>query len=386
MKKKIYFDYAATTPVDPKVLKAMMPYFSDKFANSMSFHSMGQEVGEIIEDNREKLAGFIGAKPNEIIFTGSATESNNMVLKGIMEANKNKGNHLIISSIEHDCVLGSANFLEKNGFKVTYLDVDKNGFVKLDDLERSIDEKTVLVSIIHGNNEIGTIQDLKKIGEICKKNNVYFHTDASQSFGKVKIDVNKMNVDLMTASSHKIYGPKGAALLYIKEGIKIQPLFHGGGHEFGLRSSTLNTPAIIGFVKAAEIAMKNLEEENERISGLRDKLIDGILKNIKATALNGDRKERLSNNVNISFGLVEGESLLLELDDLGIECSTGSACSSKTLATSHVLLALGKTAVEAHGSIRFSLGRFTKESDVNYLLKVLPRAVEKLRQISPFKN
>jgi cysteine desulfurase len=385
MKKKIYFDYAATTPVDPKVLKEMMPYFSDKFANSMSFHSMGQEVSEIIEDNREKLAGFIGAKANEIIFTGSATESNNMVLKGIMEANKNNGNHLIISSIEHDCVLGSAKFLEKNGCKVTYLDVDKNGFVKLDDLERSIDEKTVLVSIIHGNNEIGTIQDLKKIGEICKKHNVYFHTDASQSFGKVKIDVEKMNIDLMTASSHKIYGPKGAALLYIKEGIKIQPLLHGGGHEFGLRSSTLNTPAIIGFVKAAEMAMENLEEENRRISGLRDKLIEGILKNIKGTALNGDRKERLSNNVNISFGLVEGESLLLELDDLGIECSTGSACSSRTLATSHVLLALGKTAVEAHGSIRFSLGRFTKESDVNYLLKVLPRAVEKLRQISPFK-
>lgn len=386
MKNKRYFDYAATTPVDSRVLKAMMPYFSDKFANSMSFHSMGQEVNEIIEDNREKMAGFIGAKSNEIIFTGSATESNNMVLKGIMEANKDKGNHVIISLIEHDCVFGNAKYLEKKGFKVTYLDVDKYGCVKLDDLERSIDKKTVLVSIIHGNNEIGTIQDLKAIGEVCKKHDVYFHTDASQSFGKVKIDVNEMKVDLLTASSHKIYGPKGAALLYIKEGIKIEPLLQGGGHEFGLRSSTLNTPAIIGFVKAAEIAIRDLDTEDKKITKLRDKLIEGILKNIKGTFLNGHPTKRLSNNVNISFGLIEGESLLLELDDLGIECSTGSACSSRTLAPSHVLLALGLSHVQAHGSIRFSLGRFTKESDVNYLLKVLPKAVDKFRQISPFKE
>lgn len=386
MGKKIYFDYASTTPVDPRVLKAMMPYFSDKFANSMSFHSMGQEINGIVEDNREKLAKIIGAKSKEIVFTGSATESNNFVLKGIMEANKEKGNHLIISKIEHDCVLNSARFLERNGFKVTYLDVDKYGFIDINELERSITDKTVLVSIIHGNNEIGTLQDLKVIGEVCKKHNVYFHTDASQSFGKVKIDVSELNIDLLTASSHKIYGPKGAALLYKKEGIKIQPLLHGGGHEFGLRSSTLNVPSIVGFVKASEIAYKNLEKENEKIRELRDKLIKGILKKVEGSRLNGHPTKRLSNNVSVSFDFVEGESLLLMLDDLGIECSTGSACSSMSLEPSHVLLALGLSHEQSHGTIRFSLGRFTKEKDIDYLLKVLPEVVNNLRKISPFKN
>jgi len=277
-------------------------------------------------------------------------------------------------------------WLKTHGFEITELPVDKNGFVKIADLEKVIRKDTILVSIIHANNEIGTIQNLKLLGAICKKHNIFFHTDASQSFTKIPIDVAKENIDLFTASSHKIYGPKGAGFLYLNSGIPITPLLHGGGHEKNLRSSTLNVPAIIGFAKAVEINLKNLKTENEKVIKLRDKLITGILKKIPNTKLNGDPKKRLANNANITFSFIEGESLLLELNNYGIYVSTGSACSSPSLAPSHVLMALGKNAEDAHGSIRFSLGRWTTEEEINYVLKVLPEIVERLRKFSPFKK
>ncbi len=384
--KKIYFDYAATTPLDPRVLKSMTPYFNKKFGNTMSLHSFGQEANEAVENARKMIANFIGTRNGKIIFTGSATESNNLAIKGIAFANRHKGKHIIISPIEHDCVLESATWLQNQGFAVTKLKVDKNGFIDLKQLEKSIRPDTLLVSIIHGSNEIGTVQDIAAIGHICRNKGVYFHTDASQSFGKIPIDVETMKIDLLTASSHKIYGPKGAGLLFIRKGILIEPILHGGGHESNLRSSTLNVPAIVGFAKAVEICQKEMVGENKRLTNLRNKLIKGILKNIKGTYLNGHPKKRLANNINISFPQVEGESLVLQLDLAGIACSTGSACSSRTLEPSYVLLALGLPPQGAHGSLRISLGRWTKEEDVDYLLKVLPEIVNKFRRISPFKN
>lgn len=383
MTKSIYLDYASTTPVDPRVLKAMLPYFSDKFGNTMSFHEMGAEALEAVEKARETIAKIINANLSEIIFTSSATESNNLALKGIAWANSNRGKHIIISSIEHDSVLNTANWLKTQGFTVTQLPVDKNGLINPKDLEKEIKKDTILVSIIHGNNEIGTVQDIKELGKICRKNNIYFHTDAVQSFGKISIDVVKDYVDLLTLSSHKIYGPKGTGLLYIRSGISITPLLHGGGHEQNLRSSTVNVPAIIGFTKAAEICHKE-KLENKKLVRLRDKLTNGIIKKIPNTKLNGDSKKRLPNNVNITFSFIEGESLLLELNSYGIYVSTGSACSSPKLKPSNVLMALGKNAEDAHGSIRFSLGRWTTDNDINYVLKVLPDIVKRLRKFSPF--
>ncbi|MDD4784990.1 MAG: cysteine desulfurase family protein [Candidatus Shapirobacteria bacterium] len=386
-KKSVYFDYAASTPIDPNVLSAMLPYFSQSFTgNTMSLHNLGTTASQVVESCRQSFASLLKVKPQEIIFTASATESNNTALKGIAFANKNKGKHIIISSIEHDCVLNSAKWLKSQGFEITQIPVDKYGHLNLDMLKKSIRKDTILVSIIHGNNEIGTIQNIDKIGQICHNRKVYFHTDASQSFTKVPIDLSKLNIDLLTASSHKIYGPKGAALLYIKSGTNITPLLHGGGHEFGLRSSTLNLPAVVGFTEAAKIATTNFDKENPYLINLRDYLIKNILKSIPDSFLNGDPKNRLSNNVNISFARVEGESLLLELDYHGISASTGSACSSLSLEPSHVLLAIGLKPEQAHGSLRFSLGRFTTKTEVDYLLKVLPQVINKFRQISPFKS
>lgn len=383
--KKIYFDYAATTPVDPRVLKTMLPYFNKKFGNTMSLHSFGSEAYTAVENARKNIAKFINSQTKEIIFTASATESNNLALKGIAFANKHKGKHIIISAIEHDCVLESAQWLTKQGFEVSELSVDEYGLINLKQLEKLISKETILISIIHANNEIGTIQDLVAIGKICKAKNIYFHTDASQSFGKIPIDVKQMNIDLLTASSHKIYGPKGAALLFIKNNVIIQPILHGGGHENKLRSSTLNVPAIVGFSKAVEICKNEMTSENKRLTLLRDRLIKNILSNIQGSYLNGHPVKRLANNINISFPFVEGESLMLELDMKGIACSTGSACSSHTLKPSHVLLALGLPPQGAHGSLRISLGRWTTESEINYLLKILPKIVNKFRKISPFK-
>lgn len=386
-KKYIYFDYAASTPVDPLVLKTMLPYFSKKYAgNTMSLHQMGTSASAVVETCRQTFANILNVLPKEIIFTASATESNNTVIKGVAQANKAKGKHIIISSIEHDCVLESAAWLKTQGFEISQISVDQYGLLNLDELRKTIRKDTILVSIIHGNNEIGTIQDLVSIGQICHDRGVYFHTDASQSFTKVPLDLSKLNIDFLTASSHKIYGPKGAALLYIKSGTNITPLLHGGGHEFGLRSSTLNLPAIVGFTKAAEIAMANFDQENAHLTKLRDYLIKNILSSIPDSHLNGHPTDRLSNNINISFDRVEGESLLLELDYYGLAASTGSACSSSSLEPSHVLLATGLRAEQSHGSLRFSLGRFTTKSEADYLLKVLPQVINKFRQLSPFKS
>ena len=383
--KKIYLDYAATTPIDPRVLKSMMPFFFDKFANTMSLHQMGQIASEAVENSRKIIASFIKAQPDEIYFTSSATESNNLALKGLAYANRTEEkNHIIISSIEHDCVLESSRWLKRQGFKVDELDVDKFGFIDINQLKKLITKATILVSIIHGNNEVGTIQDIEKIGKICHEKNIYFHTDASQSLGKINIDVEKMKIDLLTASSHKIYGPKGAAILYIKNGVKIEPIIHGGGHERGLRSSTSNVPAIVGMGKAVEILNNEGEKENERVKKLRDMLIKGILENIKGTHLNGDPIKRLSNNANISFPSIEGESLLMELDFEGVEVSTGSACSSRTLMPSHVLMAMGAKPQIAHGSIRLSIGRYTTEEEINKAVKIFIKVVNKLKKFSPF--
>lgn len=380
---KIYLDYAATTPVDKRVLKAMMPYFNIDFGNAMSLHSFGQKAKIALENSRKTISDFINAKPNEIVFTSSATESNNFALKGIAFS-KRKG-HIIISSIEHPCVMESFKWLEKQGFEITKIPVDKYGLVNPKDIEKEIRSDTILVSVIHASNEIGTIQPIEEIGRICGKKGVYFHTDASQSFGKIPIDVKKMNIDLLTASSQKIYGPKGAAFLYIKEGIRIEPILHGGGQENSLRGGTSNVSAIVGFSKAVEICKKEMKEENERLSKLRDKLIKGVLK-IEGSFLNGHPVKRLSNNANFGFLKIEGESLLMQLDLKGIAVSTGSACSSHKLEPSYALLAIGLNPYQAHGSLRVSLGRHTKEKEIDYFLKVLPKIIKNLREISPIKK
>lgn len=387
MNKYIYLDYAATTPVDPRVLKAMLPYFSEKFGNTMSLHNFGQSASEAVEKSRTIIANLINSQQEEIIFTSSATESNNLSLKGVMFSNKLKGkNHLIVSTIEHDCIIESARWLSRQGFKVTWIPVDKYGFVDVEKIRNSITKETALVSIIHGNNEIGTIQDIATIGKICHEKNIYFHTDASQTLGKEPIDVKKMNIDLMTLSSHKVYGPKGAACLYVRKGVIIEPIIHGGGHERGLRSSTSNVAAIVGFGKACEILAKEGKKENKRLTELRDLFINEILTKISNTRLNGHSSKRISNNINISFYGVEGESLVLELDFNGVAVSTGSACSSRTLMPSHVLTAIGLPPQEAHGSLRISLGRWTTKQDIEKAVKILLKVVKKYRNISPFNK
>ena len=383
--RKVYLDYSATTPLDPRVLKAMQPYFSEKFANTMSLHSMGLEAKKALEDSREKVAEFINAKPEEIIFNGSATESINFVLKGIALANKDKGKHIITSSIEHHAVIETCKWLEKQGFEVTYLPVDKDGFVNLIQLENEIRDDTVLVSVMHANNEIGTIESIGEIGKVCSNHGVYFHTDTVQSFGKIPIDVNKMNIDLLSISAHKFYGPKGVGSLYIREGVNIEPLLHGGGHECGIRSSTVNVPGIVGMAEAVRLRKKEMNSESKRLTKLRDLLIKNVLK-IENSHLNGHPTKRLANNANFWFAFIEGEALITQLDMYGIEASTGSACSSSTLEPSHVLLAIGLKHQEAHGSLRLSLGKQNTKADVDYVSKTLPKVVETLRKISPFKG
>lgn len=385
IKRKVYMDYAATTPVDPRVIKAMLPYFGQYYGNTMSLHDDGFKVSEAVEKVRGKIANFLGADNDEIVFTGSATESNNLALRGLAEANPER-KKIIISSIEHDCVRNSAIWLRGKGYKVVMLPVDREGKIVFENLEKEIDKDTLLVSVIHGSNEIGTIQNIGKIGKLCREKGVYFHTDASQSFGKVVINVKEMNIDLLTASSHKIYGPKGSAILYVRDGIRINPILHGGGHEGGLRSSTVNVPAIVGLGKAVEICQKTMDSESKKIKVFRDELITGVLEKVPDCWLNGSKEDRLYNNANFSFERVEGEALLLELSRRRIMCSTGSACSSNSLQPSHVLLALGLSAPEAHGSLRFSLGRWTTEKDIDYVLETLPIVVNKMRMISPFKK
>jgi len=379
--KQIYFDNAATTKVDERVLKKMLPYFTEKYGNASSQHFKGREAKEAIEKARKIIAKSINAKSREIFFTSGGTESNNWTLKGLFFANYPKKNHIITTKIEHDCILNTCRWLEKQGADVTYLDADREGFVNLEELKNSITNKTILVSIIHGNNEIGTIQDLEAIGKICKQKNVLFHTDACQSFTKTELDAKKMNLNLITLNAHKIHGPKGVGALYIKEGVNITPLMHGGGHERGLRSGTENVHGIVGFGKSVHIANK---KDVEKIRELRDGLIKGILK-IENVKLNGPEGEkRLCNNINISFNNIEGESIGGYLEQKGILTSTGSACSSHTLETSHVLKAIGLTPLQANSSLRISLSKYTTKEEVDYFLKVLPRIVNKLRRFSPF--
>jgi len=382
---RVYMDYAATTPVDPRVLKAMKPYFSEKYGNSVSLHKEGREAKEALEESRKTIAAMMNAEPNELIFMGSATESTNMALKGIAFANRKKGNHIVVSSIEHHCVLEPARWLEKQGFEITRLPVDNFGFINITQLENAIRKDTILVSIMHANNEVGTIEDIEKIGKICKEKSVYFHSDAAQSFGKIPIDVKKMNIDLLSISSHKMYGPKGVGGLYIKKGTKIEPLLHGGGHEFRRRSSTVNVAGIVGFAEATRIQEKEMASDAQKQTVLRDKLINELL-NVEDAHLTGHLTKRLPNNTSFWFAYIEGESLLMQLDINGVSASTGSACSSDSLEASHVLLAIGLKPQEAHGSLRLSLGKYTTNEDVNYVLEVVPKSVERLRKISPFKK
>jgi cysteine desulfurase len=380
---KINLDNAATTPIDKEVLEEMLPYLKEKYGNASSVHEWGRQAREAIDSSRKTIAKSINVKEDEIIFTSGGTESNNFAIKSIAFTNKDKGKHIITTKIEHDCVLNSCKWLESQGFEVTYLDVDEEGFINLEDLKNKIRNNTILVSIIHGNNEIGTIQDLEAIGNICKEKNVYFHTDACQSFTKVKIDVKKINIDLITLNAHKIYGPKGVGALYIKKGTNIKAWQHGGGHEFDLRSGTENVPAIVGLAKAVQIAKG---QDIEKMTKLRDKLIEGIEK-IPNVILNGPKGDkRLGNNVNFSFLGIEGESIGTLLMGKGIASSTGSACSSHKLEPSHVIMALRGKASEAHGSIRFTLSKFNTEEEIDYVLEVLPDIIKKLRRISPFEK
>ncbi|MBS3075306.1 cysteine desulfurase [Candidatus Pacearchaeota archaeon] len=382
-KKSIYLDNAATTSVDKEVVNAMIPYFSEKFGNASSQHLIGQEAKRALEESRDIIAKSIGAKREEIIFTGSGTESNNFVLKGLFFANKNNNkNHIITTKIEHDCILNTCKWLETQGAKVTFLNVDSEGFVNPEDVRKAITPETLIVSVIHGNNEIGTIQDLKEIGKICREKGVYFHTDACQSYTKTYIDVDKQNLDFVTLNAHKIHGPKGVGVLFIRKDIKLIPLLHGGGHESGLRSSTENIPGIVGFAKAVKIAKDSNIKYMER---LRDKLIESILK-IQNTQLNGPKGEkRLCNNINVCFNNIEGEAIGGFLDSYGISSSTGSACSSHSLQPSHVLKAIGRTHVQINSSLRLSISKLNTKEEIDYVLEILNKIVDKLRKMSPIK-
>ncbi len=385
-KMKVYMDNAATTRVDDEVFEEMKPYFTEKYGNASSLHSFGQEAHEIMEISREKIAKLINAEPKEIIFTSGGSESDNMAIKGIMWKNKDKRDHIITSKIEHPAVLRTCEFLEKHGFDITYVGVDKNGLVNPKEIEDAITDKTNLVSIMHANNEIGTIQPIEEIGKICKEKKVIFHTDAVQTVGKVPIDVKRLDVDLLSASSHKLHGPKGVGFLYVRKGLQIDALIHGGGHESGKRSGTENIPGIVGFGKTCEMAMDEMEKRNKKLIMLREKLINCVLEKIPKSYLNGDKEKRLLNNAHFRFDYIEGEALLLRLDMEGIAGSTGSACSTKSLKPSHVLMALGLSPVQSHGSLRLTLSKYNTEAEVDYVLEKLPKVIMDLRSISPLND
>lgn len=381
--RRIYLDHAATTPTHPEVIKAMLPYFSNAFGNPSSIYSYGREARKAVEEARTRVAKLIGARSEEIIFTSGGTEADNLAFKGIAFANEDKGNHIITTSIEHHAVLEACKFLEGRGFKVTYLPVDHYGLVDPDDVKKAITSKTILVSVMHANNEVGTIEPIEEIGRITKEAGVYFHTDAVQTVGHIPVNVERLNVDLLSLSAHKFYGPKGVGALYVRKGVKLVSLLHGGEQERRRRAGTENVPGIVGLSKAAELSEAEMEEEAERLTHLRDKLIKGLLERIEHARLNGHPTQRLPNNVNMSFDYVEGESMLLNLDLEGICASTGSACSSTSLKPSHVLLALGLPPEQAHGSLRFSLGKENTEADVEQVIEVLANIVAKLRAMSP---
>jgi len=384
MSKTVYMDYAATTYTKPEVLDEMIPYFTQFYGNPSSIYSISRETKKALDLARDRVAKAINADRSEIYFTGGGTEADNWAIKGIAFAHKNKGNHIITTKIEHHAVLHACEYLEKNhGFEVTYLDVDEEGLVNIEDLKNAITDKTILVTIMFANNEIGVIQPIKEIGQICRDRKVFFHTDAVQAIGNVPVDVKDMNIDLLSLAAHKIYGPKGVGVLYIKKGIKIHNLIHGGAQEKNRRAGTENVAGIVGLGKAIELAVGNMEEHSRNLIALRDKLIDGLLK-IPYTKLNGPSGEkRLPGNVNVCFKFIEGESVLLMLDAMGICASSGSACTSGSLDPSHVLLAIGLPHEIAHGSLRLSIGDGTTEEEVDYVLEKVPSIVQRLRDMSP---
>ena len=381
--RKIYFDHAATTPTDENVAQAMIEYMTTKFGNPSSVHAFGREVRKEVTEARDAIADLIGAaNGNEIFFTSGGSESDNFALKGIAFANQKKGNHIITTQIEHHAILHTCQWLEKHGFDVTYLPVDADGLVSLDDVKAAITDKTILISVMFANNEVGTIQPIKEIGAIAKAKGIYFHTDAVQAVANVPIDVQEMNIDLLSLSGHKFYGPKGIGVLYIRRGVKIEAVQMGGAQERNLRAGTENVPAIVGLGIVARNAKRELSEKAAHLTKLRDKLIQGIQTRISNVKLNGHPTKRLPGNVNVSFRFIEGEALLLNLDIKGIAASSGSACTSGSLDPSHVLLALGLTHETAHGSLRMTLGKMNTEADIDYVLEVLPEIVTRLRSMS----
>ena len=383
MKKTIYLDNAATTKTRPEVVEAMLPYFTEFYGNPSSIYSFSDEPKKAVANGREIIAKSIGAKTNELYFTGGGSESDNWALKATAEAYKSKGNHIITSKIEHHAILHTCEWLEKNGFEVTYIDVDENGVLKLDELKKAIRPTTILISVMFANNEIGTIQPIKEIGQIAKEHGILFHTDAVQAYGHVSINVDELNIDMMSASGHKINGPKGIGFLYIRTGVKIRSFIHGGAQERKRRAGTENVPGIVGFGKAAEIAAANMEERIKYESELRDYLMDRVIAEIPYARINGSRENRLPNNANFSFQFIEGESMLIMLDDKGICGSSGSACTSGSLDPSHVLLAIGLPHEIAHGSLRLTLSEETTKEDIDYTVDNLKAIVARLRSMSP---
>lgn len=381
--KQIYFDHSATTYVKPEVLEAMLPYFTEKFGNASSVYTIARESKKAIEEARDRVALALGAQSKEIFFTGSGTEADNWAIKGFAYANKSKGNHIITTAIEHHAILHTCQYLESDGFEVTYLPVDENGLVTPEQVRDAIKSNTILITIMFANNEIGTIQPIGEIGKVAKEKGICFHTDAVQAVGNVPINVVDMNIDMLSLSSHKFYGPKGIGALYIRKGVKITSFLHGGAQERGRRASTENVPAIVGLGKAIELATNNIDAYNQKLMALRERTIEEISKKIPFVKLNGDRNKRLPGNVNFSFEFIEGESLLLMLDMKGIAASSGSACTSGSLDPSHVLLAIGLPHEIAHGSLRITFGDDNTDEDIDYLMEVLPMIVERLREMSP---
>jgi len=383
MDRKIYLDHNATTPVHPEVLEAMLPFYKEGFGNASSIHSFGREAKVALEESREKVAKLLNTDPLEIYFTSGGTESDNLAVKGIAWANRKKGNHIITSKIEHHAVLESCKYLEREGFEVTYLPVDRYGLVAPDELKKNIRKETILVSIMHANNEVGTIEPIEELSKIAKENGVYFHTDAVQSTGKIKIDVNSLGVDLLSLSAHKFYGPKGAGAIYITRGVRLTPLAHGGHHEKARRAGTENVPGIVGLAKALEIANRDMEKEDRRLKNLSERFFERIKEQISDVYLNGHPELRIPNTLNLSFKGVEGESIILSLDLKGIAVASGSACTSGTLEPSHVLSAMGVPPDLAQSSLRFSFGRSNTFDDIDYVVEVLPEIVSRLRAMSP---
>jgi len=384
--KRIYMDHASTTPMAPEVIEAMAAAFVEIFGNASSLHQPGLSARAALEEARERVAGFIGAEAGEVYFTSGGTESDNLAIRGAALANRDRGKHIITTTIEHPAVLEPCKALEKEGFEVTYLPVTREGLVEVEALEAAIRKDTILISIMHANNEIGTIQPIAEAGEIARSRGIVFHTDAVQTVGKIPAKVDDLGVDLLSISSHKLHGPKGVGALYIRKKTPIEPIIFGGGHERGMRSGTENVPGIIGLAAASELAERNLEGEMVRISGMRDRLADYVLERVEETWVNGSRTKRLPNNLNLGFSFIEGEALLLRLDAKGIAVSTGSACSSKKTVASHVLTAIGLRPQEAHGSLRVTLGRENTDEEVDRVGEAIVEVAESLRAMSPFRR